>query len=257
MKRLRESLGLQYLGCLARNGGNPQLADQIQELWDEYEEGESRIAKVVHQVDKLEALQQAFIYAVRYPECDLSDFKGHRGYISDPWLSKEADDVCRKWDVHETRVRSSLAIIFVIGGPGAGKGTQCRLAAEQFGLEHISVGDLLRAEERSPESPFKEFISSSFHHSVVVPAALTMLLLDGKLERAKAQNKTGILLDGFPRSEEQLQTFREQVRIHEPTSSTYSNRCSDIDEIRYHCDRLPRGYSGLTAIESCGIFRTR
>lgn len=219
-KHQREDLGLQYLGSLAKKGGNPQFADRIRELWDEYEEGESPIAKVVHQVDKLDALQQAFIYAVRYPECDFNDFKSHRDYISDPWLSKEAEEVCRKWDAHESRTKSNLAIIFVVGGPGVGKGTQCQLAAEQFGLEHISVGDLLRTEAQSPESPFRDFINSSFRHSVVVPATLTMLLLDEKLERAKAQNKTGILLDGFPRSEEQLQSFREQVRVHEPITGT-------------------------------------
>lgn len=35
-------------------------------------------------------------------------------------------------------------IIFVIGGPGAGKGTQCKKIAELFGIVHISIGDVLR-----------------------------------------------------------------------------------------------------------------
>lgn len=45
-----------------------------------------------------------------------------------------------------------MVIIFVIGGPGVGRGTQCALAAEELALKHISVGDLLRAEQASPHS---------------------------------------------------------------------------------------------------------
>jgi adenylate kinase family enzyme len=44
---------------------------------------------------------------------------------------------------------SVVSVVFVLGGPGAGKGTQCeRLVAEQ-GFVHLSAGDLLRAERQS------------------------------------------------------------------------------------------------------------
>jgi len=43
-------------------------------------------------------------------------------------------------------------IMFVLGGPGAGKGTQCAKIVEQFGHVHLSAGDLLRAERASPGS---------------------------------------------------------------------------------------------------------
>ena len=36
--------------------------------------------------------------------------------------------------------------IYIIGGPGSGKGTQCARIVEKFGLVHLSTGDLLRAE---------------------------------------------------------------------------------------------------------------
>merc|ERR1719486_1047554 len=38
---------------------------------------------------------------------------------------------------------------FVLGGPGAGKGTQCAKLVEHFGFKHLSAGDLLRAERKS------------------------------------------------------------------------------------------------------------
>lgn len=37
-------------------------------------------------------------------------------------------------------------IIFVLGGPASGKGTQCEKMVEEFGYTHISTGDLMRAE---------------------------------------------------------------------------------------------------------------
>ena len=40
----------------------------------------------------------------------------------------------------------SPKIIFVLGGPASGKGTQCEKMVEEFGYTHISTGDLMRAE---------------------------------------------------------------------------------------------------------------
>lgn len=47
--------------------------------------------------------------------------------------------VCRAED-------APFEVTFVLGGPGAGKGTQCSMLVEKFGLVHLSAGDLLRAE---------------------------------------------------------------------------------------------------------------
>lgn len=44
--------------------------------------------------------------------------------------------------VTETKV----PIIWVLGGPGSGKGTQCAKIVEKFGFSHFSTGDLLRDE---------------------------------------------------------------------------------------------------------------
>jgi hypothetical protein len=49
MKHLREKLGLDFLGCLARRSDDA-LADWIARLWIEYEERSSPISEIVHQV---------------------------------------------------------------------------------------------------------------------------------------------------------------------------------------------------------------
>ena len=41
------------------------------------------------------------------------------------------------------------SVIFILGGPGSGKGTQCAKIVEQFGYKHIAVGDLMRNEIKS------------------------------------------------------------------------------------------------------------
>jgi UMP-CMP kinase len=47
---------------------------------------------------------------------------------------------------------SSIQVVFVLGGPGAGKGTQCALIERKFGYKHLSVGDLLRNEMNQTSS---------------------------------------------------------------------------------------------------------
>jgi adenylate kinase family enzyme len=44
---------------------------------------------------------------------------------------------------------ADLDIVFVLGGPGSGKGTQCAKIVEKYGHCHLSAGDLLRDEVKS------------------------------------------------------------------------------------------------------------
>ena len=44
-------------------------------------------------------------------------------------------------------------IVFVLGGPASGKGTQCAKLVEEFGYTHISTGDLMRAEVSKGTKP--------------------------------------------------------------------------------------------------------
>jgi UMP-CMP kinase len=59
-------------------------------------------------------------------------------------------------------------VIFVLGGPGAGKGTQC-MKLKDLGFEHLSAGDLLRAERNREGSPFGELINQIIKDGKIVP----------------------------------------------------------------------------------------
>lgn len=213
-KRAHEELGLEYLACCARGSGNNIFADRINMLWKEYEEGGSHVSQIVRQVDKLQALYQAYLYTRRYPDLSvkLSDFKAHENLITDPWLKQRAVEVIDKWGTASRK--TPTIFIFVIGGPGVGKGTQCERAAKEFGWEHISVGDLLRRERAKPDSIYKEFIGRSFQKGVPVPPMLAVDLLSTELQRIHTAEKSthGIILDGFPLTCDQLTAFEEQVR---------------------------------------------
>merc|ERR1719281_92705 len=69
-------------------------------------------------------------------------------------------------------------VLFVLGGPGAGKGTQCAKVVENFKRwAHVSAGDCLRAERNDPTSKDGEIISQNIKEGKIVPVEITVKLL--------------------------------------------------------------------------------
>lgn len=101
-----------------------------------------------------------------------------------------------------TLVMGKPNVIFVLGGPGAGKGTQCAKIVEQFQHVHLSAGDLLRAERASPGSQYGEEIEGHITNGTIVPVEITCSLLQRAMTESDANN---FLIDGFPRNEDNLQ----------------------------------------------------
>jgi len=95
--------------------------------------------------------------------------------------------------------------VFVLGGPGSGKGTQCTRIKERFGYVHLSAGDLLRAEKESG-SETAEMINSFIKEGKIVPAKVTVELLKKAMQ---ASHSKKFLIDGFPRSKDNLDTWYE------------------------------------------------
>lgn len=73
-------------------------------------------------------------------------------------------------------------VFFVLGGPGAGKGTQCAKIVEEFSYTHLSAGDLLR-EERSSGSEQGEMIEEYIKSGKIVPVEVTIKLLLSAIEK--------------------------------------------------------------------------
>lgn len=75
------------------------------------------------------------------------------------------------------------------------------------------MGDLLREEAQSPTSDFASFINESIKESVVIPAGLTIRLLQKKIEVLQQQAQRMFVIDGFPRSLDQAYAFEEKVLL--------------------------------------------
>ncbi|KAG9256942.1 uridylate kinase [Emericellopsis atlantica] len=107
-----------------------------------------------------------------------------------------------------------VTVLFVLGGPGAGKGTQCAKLVAQHGFTHLSAGDLLRAEQERPGSQFGDLIRDYIKNGLIVPMEVTVQLLENAMTDAlqKSGGKKGkFLIDGFPRKMDQAHKFEETV----------------------------------------------
>lgn len=106
-------------------------------------------------------------------------------------------------------------VVFVLGGPGAGKGTQCQLLQErQDGWVHLSAGDLLRA-ERQAGGELGDLINAKIAAGELVPSIITCRCLEnGMIDAFKKTKATKFLIDGFPRSHENMQAWEDTMRAH-------------------------------------------
>lgn len=102
-------------------------------------------------------------------------------------------------------------VVFVLGGPGSGKGTQCERLLEQHkdAFVHLSSGDLLRAEVQSGSergTQLKEIMEAGQLVSLDIVLAL---LRDAMLAELKAGKC--FLIDGFPREVDQARRFEGEL----------------------------------------------
>jgi len=95
-----------------------------------------------------------------------------------------------------------IGIIF--GPPGSGKGTQAARIEDEFRLQHLSTGDILRHEVAlgTPTGKEAERIMAA---GDLVPDALIVAIVRSRLPEAEAG--AGVLLDGFPRTLRQAQAL--------------------------------------------------
>ena len=98
-------------------------------------------------------------------------------------------------------------VIFVLGGPGTGKGTMCELAETQLGWTHLSTGELLREAQQNGDAR-AAVIDDCLEAGQLVPNEIVVTLLQQAMERMiRTTGKINFLLDGFPRSLNNLEAW--------------------------------------------------
>jgi adenylate kinase len=118
-------------------------------------------------------------------------------------------------------IDSKVPIIWVLGGPGCGKGTQCEKIVAKYKFAHLSTGDLLRAEVASGSPKGKE-LQEMMSKGVLVSNEVVLSLLADAM--GKIENATGFLIDGYPREEAQGAAFE---RIIAPVDLILYFECSN------------------------------
>ena len=108
--------------------------------------------------------------------------------------------------------------IVIFGAPGSGKGTQSDKIIAEYGVEHISTGDVLRGEIKAGTELGKT-ASAYINEGKLVPDSLIIDMLAATLD-AKGKDIKGVIFDGFPRTIAQAEALNEMLAKRGQSVST-------------------------------------
>ena len=100
--------------------------------------------------------------------------------------------------------------LLIMGLPGAGKGTQAAKIVEEFGVAHISTGDMFRA-AMANKTEMGVLAKSYIDKGELVPDEVTNGIVNERLAESDIAEK-GFLLDGYPRTIEQAYALDETLK---------------------------------------------
>lgn len=144
--------------------------------------------------------------------------------------------------------------IVMLGAPGAGKGTQSALIASEYGIPHISTGDILRRNIKEG-TELGKLAKSYIDAGALVPDDVVIGIVADRLAEADAQN--GYVLDGFPRTIAQAEALDKVAKIDiainivvgfDVIVNRLSGRRVCVCGATYHTSTL----DGKTVCEKCG-----
>ncbi|MFM9876916.1 MAG: adenylate kinase [Rhodoglobus sp.] len=120
------------------------------------------------------------------------------------------------------------ARLLIVGPPGAGKGTQAARISAAYGIPTISTGDIFRlniANKTELGLQVKAIVDSGDY----VPDSLTNALVTDRLNEADAS--TGFLLDGYPRTTEQVRYLDELLASNSHAIDAVIRLVADHEEV--------------------------
>jgi len=121
--------------------------------------------------------------------------------------SKSSTKIVMEGNGDKKEQRPKNHVIFVLGGPGAGKGTQCANIVRDYNFTHLSAGDLLRAHMKSGTSD-GNMVAQMIKDGKIVPSAVTVKLLLSAMANSKSNR---FLIDGFPRNKENRDAWVQEA----------------------------------------------
>ena len=99
--------------------------------------------------------------------------------------------------------------IVIFGAPGSGKGTQSERIVEKFGINHISTGDVLRAEIKNGTELGKT-AKGYIDNGQLIPDELMIDILANVFD--SFEDSKGVIFDGFPRTIAQAEALKKMLK---------------------------------------------
>ncbi len=131
--------------------------------------------------------------------------------------------------------------IVLLGAPGAGKGTQCKNIVGEYGLLHLSSGDILR-QERAGGTELGKKAQSYMDSGALVPDDLIIRMMAKAISKAPA---AGFILDGFPRTVNQAVELDKSLALSDQKIDVVINL--EIDD-----SVINRRMTGRRSCPKCG-----
>jgi adenylate kinase len=118
--------------------------------------------------------------------------------------------------------------LLIVGPPGAGKGTQAGRIAAHLGIPTISTGDIFR-QNIADQTELGKRVKAIVDNGDYVPDELTNELVKDRLEQADAHG--GFLLDGYPRTPDQVAYLDGLLAAHGHVLDAVLQLVADTDEL--------------------------
>jgi adenylate kinase len=118
--------------------------------------------------------------------------------------------------------------LVIMGPPGAGKGTQAKLIAEHYGIPAISTGDMFRA-MKTADTPLARQVREIMESGGYVSDDITNAIVADRL--ADEDSKAGFLLDGYPRTLQQVQTLDDYLAETQRPLNAVISLVADVEEV--------------------------
>ena len=118
--------------------------------------------------------------------------------------------------------------LLIMGPPGAGKGTQAMRIAEHYQIPPISTGDIFRAMKHA-DTPLARQVRAIMESGGYVSNEITNEIVQDRL--AKPDCQQGFLLDGYPRTLQQVQTLDDYLAETDRPLHAVISLLADIEEV--------------------------
>ncbi|KAM4022575.1 adenylate kinase isoenzyme 5 [Anomaloglossus baeobatrachus] len=137
----------------------------------------------------------------------------------------QSEDIAHSFGDHYLREElKKTKIIYVIGGPASGKGTQCEKLTQKYNLTYLSIADLLQS-DLAAASERSKLIKDLMQHGNPVPMDVILEILKDAISSSLGGSR-GFLLDGFPREIRQAEEF--ECKLCAPNLVLYLDCSAEI-----------------------------